>query len=62
MEISELESVFDNCRRFGAERRIYGYDAYLPERRVDDERRSGEDRRKNNLGHTIVTDRRLSDS
>lgn len=45
----------------GVERRIYGYDAYFPERRDGIERRTGEDRRKSDLGRTVGLKRRLSD-
>lgn len=62
MVMNEQELALDGCRRLGVERRTYGYDAYFPERRVDEERRSGEDRRKINLGHTREIDRRLSGS
>ncbi|WP_372678397.1 hypothetical protein [Desulfosarcina sp.] len=32
-------------RRFGDDRRLYSYNGYLPERRSDEDRRSGMDRR-----------------
>ena len=37
---------FDNGgRRFGDDRRLFSYNGYLPERRSDEDRRSGMDRR-----------------
>ena len=32
-------------RRFGDDRRLYSYNGYLPERRSDEDRRTGMDRR-----------------
>jgi hypothetical protein len=39
-------NLFDNGgRRFGDDRRLYSYNGCLPERRSDEDRRSGLDRR-----------------
>ena len=39
-------NLIDNCgRRIGDDRRLYSYNGYLPERRSDEDRRSGLDRR-----------------
>lgn len=61
MVMNKQEVTFDSCRRLGVERRTYGYDAYFPERRVEEERRSGQDRRRLNLGHTRGIERRRED-
>ena len=50
--------VLVGCRRLGIERRIYGYDAYFPERRKDEERRTGKDRRRVNFGRKSGLERR----
>ena len=34
-------------RRLGIERRVFLYDQYIPERRSEENRRSGKDRRRN---------------
>jgi hypothetical protein len=39
-------NLFDNGgRRFGDDRRLFSYNGYLPERRSEEDRRSGMDRR-----------------
>ena len=43
---SKKMNLIDNGgRRFGDDRRLYSYNGYLPERRSDEDRRSGMDRR-----------------
>lgn len=54
--------ALESCRRLGLERRIYGYDAYFPERRAEKERRSGFDRREVDTGRNDGVDRRLIES
>ena len=46
MNLPKRMNPIDNGgRRFGDDRRLYSYNGYLPERRFDDDRRSGLDRR-----------------
>ncbi len=61
MEIQGREMLLGGCRRLGVDRRNYGYDAYLPERRNEEERRSGVDRRKIDLGSSSGMERRLNE-
>ena len=61
MEIQRQEMLLDGCRRLGIDRRNYGYDAYLPERRNLKERRNGVDRRKDDLGSSSGSERRVSE-
>ena len=41
----KMELIDNGGRRFGDDRRLYSYNGYLPERRSDEDRRSGMDRR-----------------
>ncbi len=59
MEIQECDMSLNGCRRLGVDRRQYGYDAYLPERRNIEERRVGGERRKADLGSSSGLERRL---
>jgi len=46
IQTSEIEMKYDNGgRRLGLDRRQFTYAAYLPERRLGDERRASVDRR-----------------
>ncbi len=51
-----------DCRRTGIERRVFNYDAYYPERRINDERRIGRDRRTGDENIEIGLKRRESDN
>jgi hypothetical protein len=48
-------------RRLGIERRLFEYSGYFPERRVDKERRSGNDRRNDTSCENDGLERRCTD-
>lgn len=48
-------------RRLGIERRLFEYSGYFPERRVDKERRSGNDRRNDTSCENDGVERRCTD-
>lgn len=45
MKAAEKEIIMHVDRRLGIERRSYKYSGYYPERRTNDDRRSGNERR-----------------
>ena len=60
MKIDE-ETIMQNDRRLGIERRSYKYSGHYPERRMNDDRRSGMDRRNTDSNDENDFDRRSTD-
>lgn len=58
---TEEETIMQNDRRLGIERRSYKYSGHFPERRMNDDRRRGDDRRNPDSGDDNGFDRRSDD-
>lgn len=61
MKAAEEEIIMHGDRRLGIERRSYKYSGHYPERRTNDDRRSGHDRRSQDTEQDNGFERRSND-